>query len=330
MKIAVDAMGGDYAPEEIIKGVILFLEERKIEITLLGDQRKIEELIQKNKPDEKIDQYLSIIHCQEYVSNNESPLKALLSKKKSSIMIGMNLLKDKKTDAFISAGHSGAMMAGALLVLGRFPKLQRPAIPAVLPTLKGQVVILDVGANVDCKPDHLAQFALMGNKYAQYILKIENPKIGLLNIGEEENKGNILAQSSYKILKNQKLNFIGNIEGKDIFKGKADVIVCDGFIGNILLKTSEGLAKFLMTEINQKIIEKLPLSSEMELLRQEFSQLAKVTDYTEYGASPLLGVKGLCFICHGRSKAKTIKNAIINAYKFIQSNILQQLELKDN
>jgi len=330
MKIAVDAMGGDYAPEEIVKGVVLALEERDLEITLLGNKIKLEEEIEKYKSVCKMDKYISIIHCQESVATSESPLNALRSKKDSSILVGMNLLKKNEADAFVSAGHSGAIMAGALLVLGCLSKLPRPAIPAVLPTSNGKVLILDVGANVDCKPAHLVQFALMGSKYAQHIFKINNPKIGLLNIGEEENKGNKLTRSTYKILKSQKLNFIGNIEGKDIFKGKVDVVVCDGFIGNILLKSSEGLAKFLMMEINNKVKERLPLVPEAVFLKQEFMQLAKITDYTEYGGSLLLGVKGLCFICHGRSKAKAIKNAIINATKFINSDILQQLELEES
>jgi len=186
--------------------------------------------------------------------------------------------------------------------------------------------LLDVGANVDCKPEHLLQFAHLGSKYVKYILKKEDPKIGLLNIGEEESKGNKFAQNAYKILENSNINFMGNIEGKDIFKGKVDVIVCDGFTGNILLKSSEGLAKMLLTEINKMIVSQLPQNQEMDKLKYGFMNLVKMTDYTEQGGSPLLGVNGLCFICHGRSKAKTFKNAILNTGKFIDSNLIEHFK----
>jgi glycerol-3-phosphate acyltransferase PlsX len=183
-----------------------------------------------------------------------------------------------------------------------------------------------VGANVDCKPEHLPQFALIGTKYAKYILGIENPKIGLLNIGEEENKGNKFTQNAYKNLKNANINFVGNIEGTDIFKGEVEVVVCDGFTGNILLKSSEGLAKFLLTEVNSKVISRLPQNQEMDKLKEKFMKLVKITDYTEYGGSPLLGVNGLCFICHGRSKGKTFKNAILNTGKFIDANLVEHFK----
>ncbi|HDK26403.1 MAG TPA: phosphate acyltransferase PlsX [Candidatus Atribacteria bacterium] len=323
MKIAIDAMGGDYAPEEIVKGAIFSLEEQDLEIILLGNKDKIEEELKKYKFREK---KLLIIDCKESIETSEFPLNALRTKKNSSIVVGMNLLKDNKADAFISAGNSGAVMAAALLILGCISQLRRPAIPAILPTAKGKALILDVGANVDCKPEHLAQFALMGSKYAKYIFKINDPKIGLLNIGEEESKGNKFVQNAYKILNNSNINFIGNIEGRDIFKGKADVVVCDGFIGNILLKSSEGLAKLLLAEVNKIIITQLPQNQEMNQLREKFMELIKMTDYTEYGGSLLLGINGLCFICHGRSKSKAIKNAIINASKFVDSDILKHLE----
>lgn len=323
MKIAIDAMGGDYAPEEIVKGAIFSLEERNLDIILLGNRDKIEEELEKYKFREK---NLSIINCKESIETSEFPLNALRTKKNSSIVVGMNLLKNNKADAFISAGNSGAVMAAALLILGCIPQLRRPAIPAILPTAKGKVLILDVGANVDCKPEHLAQFALMGSKYVNYIFKISDPKIGLLNIGEEESKGNKFVQNAYKILNNSNINFIGNIEGRDIFKGKADVVVCDGFIGNILLKSIEGLAKLLLTEVDKRIITQLPQNQEMNQLREKFMELIKITDYTEYGGSLLLGINGLCFICHGRSKSKAIKNAIINASKFVDSDILKHLK----
>ncbi len=323
MKIALDAMGGDYAPKEAVKGVILALEERNLEIVLLGDIEKInEELIKCKYKEDK----LSVINCKEYIETGEFPLDAIRSKRDSSIVVGTKLIKNNQADGFVSAGNSGAVMAAAILELGCIPKIRRPTIAAILPSVKGKVLVLDVGANVDCKPEHLPQFALIGTKYAKYILGIENPKIGLLNIGEEENKGNKFAQNAYKNLKNADINFVGNIEGKDIFKGKVDVVVCDGFTGNILLKSSEGLAKFLLTTINNMLISQLPQNQEMDKLKEEFIKLVKMTDYTEHGGSPLLGVNGLCFICHGRSKAKTFKNAILNTAKFIDANIVEHFK----
>lgn len=323
MKIALDAMGGDYTPEEAVKGAILALEEKDLEIILLGDAEKVKEELLKYKY--KKDK-LSIINCKEYIETDEFPLDAIRNKRDSSIVIGTKLIKNNQADAFISAGNSGAVMAAALLELGCVPQIRRPTICAILPSIKGKVLVLDVGANVDCKPEYLPQFAFIGSKYAKYILGIENPKIGMLNIGEEEIKGNKFAQNAYKNLKNANINFVGNIEGKDIFKGKADVVVCDGFTGNILLKSSEGLAKFLLTEVNSMVISQLPQNQEMDKLKEKFMNLVKMTDYTEYGGSPLLGVNGVCFICHGRSKAKTFKNAILNTGKFVDANIIEHFK----
>lgn len=323
MKIAIDAMGGDYAPEEIVKGSISSLKERNLEIILLGEKKRIyEELKKYNSKNNN----LSIINCKDTITAGEFPLSALRTKKESSILVGIDLLKTGEADAFISAGNSGAVMAAALLKLGCISKIRRPAIATVLPAIKGKVVILDVGANVDCKPEHLLQFAFIGSKYAKYLLNIKDPKIGLLNIGEEESKGNKFAQSAYKIMNNANINFTGNIEGKDVFEGVVDVVVCDGFTGNVLLKFSEGLAKMLLIEINEKVISQLPQNQEMDQIKQKFMELVKRTDYTEYGGLPLLGVNGLCFICHGRSKSKAISNAIINASKFVDSNILEHLK----
>ena len=323
MKIAVDAMGGDYAPEEVVKGAVSALEERDLEIILLGDMGKIKEELMKYKYEKD---KLLIINCKEYIKTGEFPLDAIRNKRDSSIVVGTKLIKNNQADAFISAGNSGAVMAAALLELGCIPKIRRPTIGAIFPSAKGKVLVLDVGANVDCKPEHLPQFALIGNKYAKYILGIENPKIGMLNIGEEKNKGNKFAQNAYKKLENTNINFVGNIEGKDIFKGKVDVVVCDGFTGNILLKSSEGLAKLLLTEINKLVISQLPQNKEMNKLKEIFMNLVKMTDYTEYGGSPLLGVNGLCFICHGRSKAKTFKNSILNTGKLIDANIVEHFK----
>jgi glycerol-3-phosphate acyltransferase PlsX len=323
MKIAVDAMGGDYAPKEIIKGAISSLNKDNFQIVLLGQKKQIQDKLKEYDFDKG---KISIINCEENIESGEFPLTAIKNKKNSTIVIGMNLLKNKEVDAFISAGNSGAMMAAAFLIVGCVPKLRRPAIASVLPSLKGKVVILDVGANVDCKPKHLLQFAQIGSRYAKYILKNDNPSVGLLNIGEEENKGNVFSQEAYKILKEKHVNFYGNIEGKDVFKGKVDVVVCDGFTGNILIKISEGITKMLFMEINSKIIDELPKTEEMNKFRKTFLEIIKKIDYKEIGGLPLLGINGPCFICHGRSKAKAMKNAIHNAASFINSNIMEHLK----
>jgi len=323
MKIAVDIMGGDHAPREIIKGAISSLNKDKMHLVLLGPEKEITGALKEYNFDEN---KISIIDCDEKIDSGEFPLTAIKKKRNSTIVVGANLVKKKEVDAFISAGNSGAMMAAALLMIGPVPKIRRPAIATVLPTLKGKVVILDVGANVDCKPKHLLQFAQIGTRYAKYLLKNEHPSVGLLNIGEEENKGNDFSQKAYWILKEKLNNFYGNIEGKDVFKGIVDVVVCDGFTGNILIKLSEGITKMLLDEINSKIIEKLPKTEAMKQYRKIFMEIIKGIDYKEIGGLPLLGIDGLCFICHGRSKAVAIKNAIHNAADFVQSDLVKHLK----
>jgi len=322
MKIAVDVMGGDYAPEEIIKGAILSLEKDSFEIVLLGDEDYISKVLKEHdiNPDR-----ISIVNCKNNIGSGEMPLIALKNKKDSSIVIGSKLVKQKQVDAFISAGNSGAVMAAALLIIGCVEHIRRPAIATILPSLSGKVIILDVGANVDCKPKHLLQFSQIGSRYAKSILRKENPTVGLLNIGEEENKGNDFSQKAYKILKEKCDNFHGNVEGKDVFKGKVDVVVCDGFTGNVLIKLSEGITKMLLLEIKDKIIDALPNNNEMNRLKNIFLEIVKRIDYKEIGGLPLLGINGYCFICHGRSKAKAIKNAIWNAVDFVNSDMLEQL-----
>ena len=323
MKIAVDAMGGDYAPDEIIKGAVSSLERDNFEIVLLGKEKNIQEKLKEYDFDIR---KISILNCEEKIESGEFPLTALKSKKNSSIVVGAKLVKQKEVDVFISAGNSGAVMAAALLIIGCLPKLRRPAIATVLPSLTGQVVILDVGANVDCKPKHLLQFAQIGSRYAKYILKNNHPTVGLLNIGEEANKGNEFSQKAHKILQEKCSNFYGNIEGKDVFAGKVDVVVCDGFTGNILIKLSEGITKMLLMQIKGEIIEKLPHTEEMNQFRKVFLEIIKRIDYKEIGGLPLLGINGYCFICHGRSKSKAIKNAIWNAVNFFDSNMLEHLK----
>lgn len=324
MDIALDVMGGDYSPEETIKGAFLFLEEKDSYLTFLGERSIIDKVVEKYSfAKDKI----KVIDCNAQISNDALPLEALRGNKNSPIMVGMNLLKNKKADAFVSAGNSGAVMAAALLKLGCIPGISRPAIAVIIPTLNGNKIILDMGANVDCKPVNLLHFALMGAAYAKYELEITQPKVALLNIGEESTKGNKLTREAYGLLNGRDdLNFTGNIEGRDIFLGAADVIVCDGFVGNIVLKTAEGLSNMFMTDFKLSILRNLPADTTTAMLKERFNDYAGRRNYKTYGGAPLLGVNGLCFICHGRSKAEAIKNALHSASKFVENKGLEHLK----
>ncbi|WP_163327805.1 phosphate acyltransferase PlsX [Desulfurobacterium thermolithotrophum] len=325
MKVVLDAMGGDNAPHVPVMGAVQAVKEFGIKVILVGDESQIKkELSKYSFPIEKIE----IVHADDVVSMDEQPSKAL-KKKNSSLHIGTKLLKDKLADAFVSAGNTGAVMAISLFTLGRLKGVERPAISTILPSLSGKTFLLDVGANVDCKPVHLLQFAIMGEAYAKYVLKEENPKVGLLNIGEEEVKGNDLTKEAYKLLKAARekgLNFIGNAEGRDIYSGKFDVIVCDGFVGNVALKLSESLAKILAKilkeEIESHFISKLGAIT----LKPAIKSFKKRIDYAEWGGAPLLGVKAPVIIAHGSSNAKAIKNAIKVASQFAESYLNEHIE----
>ncbi len=324
MNIALDIMGGDYSPEEILKGASFFLQEHDCDITLLGDKRLIEDGLEKYKfKTEKV----HVVDCPDRFDSDALPTDVIRGKRNTSIVAGMDLVKIGKTEAFISAGNSGAIMAAALFKLGCIQNVRRPAIAAIIPTLMGKKVILDMGANVDCKPVHLLHFALMGSSYARGELQIKHPKVAVLNIGEEKNKGNRLSREANALIaKRDDINFIGNIEGRDIFLGSADVIVCDGFVGNVVLKTVEGLAKMFMTDFNMNILKNLPDDNTTNLLKEKLYEYATKRDYKSYGGAPLLGVNGLCYICHGRSKSEAIKNALGNACVFVKNKGLEHLK----
>ncbi len=314
MIIALDAMGGDHAPSAIVEGAVEALNEYgDMEIVLVGDERAVaDELRDKSFPPLRA----RIVHAPEAIAMGEPPLSAIRKKKNSSIRRAVDLVKAGEADAVVSAGHSGAMMALALIVLGASAGVERPAIATIMPTFKKPFILIDAGANVDCSPLNLLQFALMGNAYAKHILGRPAPKVAILSIGEEEGKGNELTKESFKLLQAADLNFIGNVEGKDIFAGEADVVVCDGFIGNIVLKTSEGLAEAVIKMLKQEIAS-LPTGRLGYLfIKSALKGFKKKTDYAEQGGSPLLGINGTCIIGHGRSTAKAIKNAIKVADEF--------------
>jgi len=318
--IAVDAMGGDFGPYPIVEGTILALKEKKFKAILVGDKKKILSLIPnslKNK--------IEIVEASDVIDMSD-PATDALKRKESSIYKAVELVREKKADAVVSAGHSGATMSLATLRIGRLKKVSRPAIATLMPTSQGKKsLVLDVGANVDCKPEHLFEFAIMGEAYAKDILKNSSPKVGLLSNGEEESKGNELTKSAYKMLKKLP-SFVGNVEGNNIFDGSVDVVVCDGFTGNVVLKTAEGVAQTI-GKFMKDHIKKSPIRMAGALLMKKvFRSLKKEIDYSEYGGAPLIGIKGCAIISHGKSTPKAIKNAIFQAIKYVESGVNESIE----
>ena len=326
MKIAIDAMGGDDAPKEIVLGAIEAAKQFDCELVLVGDKKIISEILE-NQPNWNRSK-ISVYHAAEVIEMGEHPGAAVRRKKDSSIVVATRLVKMGKCDAVLSAGSTGAAVAAALLGLGRISGIDRPTIATPLPNREGITLLLDSGANVDSKPNQLKQSALMGAIYAKYVFGIHNPKVGLLNIGEEPTKGNEQALSTYPLLQNLKeINFIGNVEGRDIPKGTVDVVVCDGFVGNIVLKFAEGLAKTMLDLIKDAIKNSNIFSRLAALvLKSSLKNISRRVDYAEYGGAPLLGVDGCLIICHGSSKAKAIKSAIGMTCNYVKNNVVQHIK----
>ena len=332
MRIAIDGMGGDNAPQAVVDGVIKAINEYSdLEFYITGPEEIIkEELHKQNYEGDKI----TVVNATEVISNNEQPARAIKRKKDSSLCKALELVKEKTCDAVISAGSTGAFLTGCTLIVGRIKGVKRPALTPIMPGKNGPFMIVDAGANVDCKPEYLVQFAYMGKEYYKGVLKGENPSIGLVNIGSEEEKGNDLTKNTHKLLKEEEnLNFIGNIEPRDITTGNTNVLVCDGFVGNTILKMYEGTASTVL-----KIIVEEMLSSGAKakigafLLKPVFKSIKKKFDYKEYGGAPFLGVDGICIKAHGSSDGKAIKNAIRQSKEFHDNKVLdkikEQLELK--
>jgi glycerol-3-phosphate acyltransferase PlsX len=323
MRVALDAMGGDHAPSVNVEGAVETVNERAdIDIILVGNEPLIRQELRNKRYDAS---RISLEHASQVIEMHDSPTSAIRKKKDSSIRIGVELVKSGRADAFVSAGHSGVVMATSLLLLGTSKGVMRPAIATVMPTLKDTFILLDAGANVDCRPEHLLQFALMGNTYCKLLLGKENPKVALLSIGEEDTKGNELTKEAFKLIKGTRLNFIGNIEGKDMFTGKADVIVCDGFIGNIALKISEGLAETILKMLKREITAVSTGRIGYLMMKPAIKNFKKKTDYDEYGGAPLLGINGACIISHGRSTAKAIKNALKVASDYASKRVFEAI-----
>jgi len=319
LKIAVDAMGGDYAPGEVVRGAMEAAGEG-IEIILVGDRKSIQRELGKGNPGR-----VEIVHATEVIGMGEQPVAAVRKKKDSSIVKSVGMLKDGMAGAFVSAGSTGAVMAASLFGLGRIKGIDRPAIATVLPAEKGCIVLLDVGANVDCRPKNLLQFGLMGSLYAEKILGIRNPKIGLLNIGEEKVKGNELTLAAFSLMRDAGINFAGNVEGRSVFTGAADVVVCDGFVGNVVLKFCEGMSMSLMHMIKEELTHNWLSKMGLPLTFPVLKEIKRKTDYSEYGGAPLLGVNGVVMVCHGSSKSNAVKNAVKAAAKMVSSGLVREI-----
>lgn len=322
MKIVVDAMGGDYAPEVIVKGAVAAVKEYNAQVTLVGDEGKIRFLLKKAKYTED---NIVVHHAEEVIEMSESAATSVRRKRNSSIVVGINLVKEGKGDAFFSAGNTGAVVCAATLGLGLLPGIERPGIAIITPTLKGISLILDVGANIDPKPSQLLQYGIMADAYFRYILNTPNPTVGLLNIGEEETKGTDFVKETHELLSNSKLNFIGNIEGKDLFSGKSDIIICDGFVGNIALKVTESVAETMQVFLKKHLLSNLLGKIGVLFLKPNLLRFKKDLDYAEYGGAPLLGVNGVVIIGHGRSNVKAVKNAIRVAKEEVERQVNQKI-----
>jgi glycerol-3-phosphate acyltransferase PlsX len=324
MIIAVDAMGGDNSPHEIVKGAVNALEFITSDIMLIGDEEKIINELSSYKFEAS---RIIINHASEVITNEEKPVKAIKAKKDSSLVVGFSKLKSKEVECLISAGNTGALLAGGLLKVGRIKGVDRPAIASVYPNVNGMAILVDAGANTECKPRNLLEFGIMGSIYAESVLEIEKPKVGIVTNGAEEGKGTKLVIDSYKLLEEADINFTGNLESRDIPEGTCDVMVCDGFTGNLILKLSEGLVKSFGGLIKDEFIKNPLVVAVAILLKGKLRKLKRKFDYKEYGGAPLLGVDGLIVKAHGSSDAKAIMNAIIYGEKCAKNEVVEKIRV---
>jgi phosphate acyltransferase len=323
--IALDALGGDHAPKPEVEGAIRAAKALGVRVLLVGQGDVVRQELEKH--DGFRDLPIEIVHASERITMEDAPARAARSKKDSSMHVGSRLVVEGLAHGFVSAGNTGACMAIAKMVQGKIKGVDRPALAGVFPTRTGKpVVVVDVGANVDCSAGMLAQFAVMGEIYSRNVLKAERPRVGLLSIGEEDHKGNELTKAAMPLLKALPMDFVGNVEGRDIFSGEVDVIVCDGFVGNVALKVSEGLADMIKGLLRESLEATITRKIGYVLSRAAYTDFRKRTDYSEFGGAPLLGVKGVCIITHGRSNANAIKNSIRVAADFASGKINQQIE----
>jgi glycerol-3-phosphate acyltransferase PlsX len=316
MRIAVDAMGGDHAPQEIVVGAVEASRVLPVEILLVGNPEKI------GRELKKLGSKIPIVAASEVIEMNESPAQAVKAKKDASINVAVSLVKDGKADGVVSAGNTGALIAAALFRLGRIPGVERPAIATEFPVPSGKVLLLDMGANVDCKPKQLEQFALMGSIYAEHVIHVIKPRVGLLNIGEEREKGNELTRETWPLLAKAPINFVGNVEAKEILTGNVDVVVCDGFVGNLVLKFGESIGSYIVQLMKDEISSNLISKMGLALLYPALKKIQQKISYDTYGGAPLLGIAGVVFKAHGRAKAHAITNAIREASEAVKEDMV--------
>ncbi|MBQ8301261.1 MAG: phosphate acyltransferase PlsX [Clostridia bacterium] len=322
MKIIIDAMGGDYAPQAPVEAAVKASKELDVEIVLVGDTDTVQnELSKYEYPSDKI----TIAHADEVISNHEEPAKAVRSKKGASVVVAANMLKNGEGDAMLSMGNTGALLASGLLIVGRIKGVLRPALATLLPSAKGPKMLIDAGANTNCRPENLVQFAVMGSIYMKNVVGIENPTVGLMSNGEEEGKGDDLTKETFPYLKNAPVNFIGNIEGRDVMEGTADVITCDGFVGNVILKTVEGMGSVVGREVKGMFTKSIFSKIGALFVMKGINAFKKKMDYREYGGAPLLGTKKPVIKGHGSSDSKAVFSAIIQAKKFVETNVIDEI-----
>jgi phosphate acyltransferase len=325
LTIAVDAMGGDHAPRPEVEGAVRAARQLGVKVVLVGQEDVV-----RNELDQHPDAHelpIEVVHASERITMHDSAARAVRTKRESSLRVASRLVRDGYAQGIVSAGNTGAVMVTAKVVMGLVPGVDRPASVGVLPTVGGSPVLLaDVGANVDCTPRMLAQFAVMAEIYSRTILRLPKPRVAILSIGEEEHKGNELTRAAWPLFQNLNLNFVGNVEGGDIYTGKADVIVCDGFIGNVALKVSEGIVEMVKHLLHESLEATLTRKIGYVLSRTAYADFKKRLDYSEYGGAPLLGVRGVCIICHGRSNSNAIRNGIRVATEFCEARINERIE----
>ena len=322
MKIILDAMGGDFAPAVPCEAAVVAAEKLGVEIVLVGRESDIRRELAKHKYDSS---KISIVNADEVITNEEEPVKALKQKKNASVVVAANMLKNGEGDAMLSCGSTGALLAAGLLIVGRIKGVQRPALATLLPSEKGPVLLVDAGANTNCRADNLVQFAVMGNIYMRDVLGISTPRVGLMSNGTEEGKGDNLTKEAYPLLKEQSFNFIGNIEGRDVMEGNADVIVCDGFVGNVILKTVEGMGSVMGRMVKQIFVKNLITKLGAAFVMGGVKEFKKKMDYREYGGAPLLGVKSPVIKGHGSSDVKAVISAIEQAKRFVETGFVATL-----
>ena len=323
MRIILDGMGGDHAPASVVEGAILAMKEMEHEIVIVGQQELIEAELKKHKYDRS---RLSVADAREVITNDEAPVRAVRTKKDSSIVRGINMVKDGEGDIFISAGSTGALLCGGLFILGRIRGVDRPALASIYPIIGGQASLLvDAGANTECKPANLLEFAVMGSIYMEKVIGRRSPRVGLVNVGEEAKKGSALVKVTYEMLSESKLNFVGNVEGRDIAMGAADVLVCDGFTGNVVLKTYEGLGLYLVSILKSIFMKNIVTKLSALGVSSGLKELKKTMDYKEIGGAPLLGITKPVIKAHGSSDPAATKGAIRQAYNFVRGGFIEEI-----